>query len=104
VGHATKRIARIKPVSLQLFLLLIVVITALAFDFTNGFHDAGNAMAGSIGHRRAQAEGRGSPVRSAQRVVRHCAALMVARPGPVAPSEYTASRARLTHCMMWNGS
>ena len=33
---------------LQLFLLLIVVITALAFDFTNGFHDAGNAMASSI--------------------------------------------------------
>ena len=34
--------------TLELFLLLIVVITALAFDFTNGFHDAGNAMAGSI--------------------------------------------------------
>jgi len=35
-------------VTVELFLLLIVVITALAFDFTNGFHDAGNAMAGSI--------------------------------------------------------
>jgi inorganic phosphate transporter, PiT family len=35
-------------VSLQLFLLIIVVITALAFDFTNGFHDTGNAMATSI--------------------------------------------------------
>lgn len=34
--------------NLQLFLLLIVVVTALAFDFTNGFHDAGNAMATSI--------------------------------------------------------
>lgn len=33
---------------LQLFLLLIVVVTALAFDFTNGFHDTGNAMATSI--------------------------------------------------------
>ena len=33
---------------LQLFLLTIVVITALAFDFTNGFHDTGNAMAPSI--------------------------------------------------------
>lgn len=33
---------------LQLFLLIIVVITALAFDFTNGFHDTGNAMAPSI--------------------------------------------------------
>lgn len=34
--------------SLDLFLLIIVVITALAFDFTNGFHDTGNAMATSI--------------------------------------------------------
>lgn len=33
---------------IQLFLLIIVVITALAFDFTNGFHDTGNAMATSI--------------------------------------------------------
>ena len=33
---------------LQLFLLIIVVVTALAFDFTNGFHDTGNAMATSI--------------------------------------------------------
>jgi inorganic phosphate transporter, PiT family len=29
-------------------LLVLVVITALAFDFTNGFHDTGNAMATSI--------------------------------------------------------
>jgi PiT family inorganic phosphate transporter len=35
-------------VTLELFLLIIVVITALAFDFTNGFHDTGNAMATSI--------------------------------------------------------
>jgi len=35
-------------VDIQLFLLIIVVITALAFDFTNGFHDTGNAMATSI--------------------------------------------------------
>lgn len=34
--------------NLQLFLLLIVVVTALAFDFTNGFHDTGNAIATSI--------------------------------------------------------
>lgn len=32
-------------------LLVIVVITALAFDFTNGFHDTGNAMATSIATR-----------------------------------------------------
>jgi PiT family inorganic phosphate transporter len=29
-------------------ILVVVVITALAFDFTNGFHDTGNAMATSI--------------------------------------------------------
>jgi PiT family inorganic phosphate transporter len=29
-------------------ILVLVVITALAFDFTNGFHDTGNAMATSI--------------------------------------------------------
>src|SRR6201992_4261899 len=28
--------------------LVLVVIVALAFDFTNGFHDTGNAMATSI--------------------------------------------------------
>ncbi|MBA8795511.1 PiT family inorganic phosphate transporter [Friedmanniella endophytica] len=31
-----------------LFILAVVVVTALAFDFTNGFHDTGNAMATSI--------------------------------------------------------
>ncbi|MET9615566.1 inorganic phosphate transporter [Kitasatospora indigofera] len=30
------------------FLLVVVIITALAFDFTNGFHDTANAMATSI--------------------------------------------------------
>jgi inorganic phosphate transporter, PiT family len=35
-------------VDIQLFLLIIVVATALAFDFTNGFHDTANAMATSI--------------------------------------------------------
>jgi PiT family inorganic phosphate transporter len=29
-------------------IIVVVVITALAFDFTNGFHDTGNAMATSI--------------------------------------------------------
>jgi inorganic phosphate transporter, PiT family len=28
--------------------LIVVVLTALAFDFTNGFHDTANAMATSI--------------------------------------------------------
>jgi inorganic phosphate transporter, PiT family len=30
------------------FVLVLVVVTALGFDFTNGFHDTGNAMATSI--------------------------------------------------------
>jgi PiT family inorganic phosphate transporter len=29
-------------------IVLVVIITALAFDFTNGFHDTANAMATSI--------------------------------------------------------
>src|SRR5689334_8261273 len=29
-------------------IVVVVVITALAFDFTNGFHDTANAMATSI--------------------------------------------------------
>ena len=29
-------------------ILSLLVVTALAFDFTNGFHDTGNAMATSI--------------------------------------------------------
>lgn len=32
----------------ELILLALVVVTALAFDFTNGFHDTANAMATSI--------------------------------------------------------
>ena len=32
----------------ELLVLTIVIVTALAFDFTNGFHDTGNAMAPSI--------------------------------------------------------
>jgi len=32
----------------ELIILALVIGTALAFDFTNGFHDTGNAMATSI--------------------------------------------------------
>ncbi|WP_125773269.1 inorganic phosphate transporter [Antribacter gilvus] len=35
----------------ETLLLAVVVLTALAFDFTNGFHDTGNAMATSIATR-----------------------------------------------------
>jgi len=31
-----------------LFLVIVVVVTALVFDFTNGFHDSSNAMATSV--------------------------------------------------------
>ncbi|AYJ52182.1 inorganic phosphate transporter [Rhodococcus sp. P1Y] len=34
--------------SAEFIVLLVVVVTALAFDFTNGFHDTANAMATSI--------------------------------------------------------
>ncbi|GAA1982072.1 inorganic phosphate transporter [Isoptericola halotolerans] len=39
-----------EPVT-ETLLLVLVVVTALAFDFTNGFHDTGNAMATSIATR-----------------------------------------------------
>jgi inorganic phosphate transporter, PiT family len=35
-------------VSGELIILVLLIATALAFDFTNGFHDTGNAMATSI--------------------------------------------------------
>ena len=35
----------------ELVLLVIVVVTALAFDFTNGFHDTANVVATSISTR-----------------------------------------------------
>lgn len=34
--------------TVELLLLGLVIVTAIAFDFTNGFHDTGNAMATSI--------------------------------------------------------
>ncbi|MDO4901566.1 inorganic phosphate transporter [Actinomyces sp.] len=34
--------------STTLFIVVVVVITALIFDFTNGFHDSSNAMATSV--------------------------------------------------------
>ncbi len=34
--------------TLELAILVLVVVTAIGFDFTNGFHDTGNAMATSI--------------------------------------------------------
>lgn len=36
---------------LTLFLVVLVIVLALAFDFTNGFHDAANAIATSVSTR-----------------------------------------------------
>lgn len=41
-------------VSPELLILLLVISTALAFDFTNGFHDTANAMATSIATKALQ--------------------------------------------------
>ena len=35
--------------SWELFFTVLVIIVALGFDFTNGFHDAANAIATSVG-------------------------------------------------------
>ncbi|MGH3857380.1 MAG: inorganic phosphate transporter, partial [Pseudonocardiaceae bacterium] len=37
----------VKDVSMSL-IVIVVIVTALLFDFTNGFHDTANAMATSI--------------------------------------------------------
>ena len=42
------RLGQTCRVSAQTLILILVVMTALGFDFTNGFHDTGNAMATSI--------------------------------------------------------
>src|SRR3954453_13241738 len=47
-GNPRPHDPKIEAVTEALFILVIVVITALAFDFTNGFHDTANAMATSI--------------------------------------------------------
>ena len=45
-------------------IVVVVVLTALIFDFTNGFHDTANAMADLDRHRRTAPQGR----RGARRV------------------------------------
>ena len=39
---------RMSTMSAEMVILVMLIATALAFDFTNGFHDTGNAMATSI--------------------------------------------------------
>jgi len=44
----TPRGCRFAPVETATVILVLVVVVALSFDFTNGFHDTANAMATSI--------------------------------------------------------
>ena len=43
--------SRTADLSLNDVLLVVVVVIALGFDFTNGFHDTANAIATSVGTR-----------------------------------------------------
>ncbi len=57
-GHIDRQVTE------SLFILILVVTTALAFDFTNGFHDTGNAMATSIATGALEAQDGRHPQRS----------------------------------------
>jgi PiT family inorganic phosphate transporter len=46
--HAGRPGSTLSAVTEAFFILAVVIVTALAFDFTNGFHDTANAMATSI--------------------------------------------------------
>ena len=37
----------------ELFVVITVIVVALIFDFTNGFHDSANAMAGPVATARS---------------------------------------------------
>lgn len=37
-------------------LLVLVVVVALLFDFTNGFHDSANSIATMVGHQGSAAQ------------------------------------------------
>ena len=43
--------SRMPAMGAEMIILVLLIATALAFDFTNGFHDTGNAMATSIATR-----------------------------------------------------
>src|SRR4051794_30812409 len=47
-GHGICGHRRGRSMDVSLIVVMVVVLTALAFDFTNGFHDTANAMATSI--------------------------------------------------------
>ncbi len=48
---STSRSAPVQHVDMDISLVLLVIVTAMVFDFTNGFHDTANAMATSIATR-----------------------------------------------------
>src|SRR4051794_33628332 len=47
-GHGICGHRRGRSMDVSLIVVAVVILTALAFDFTNGFHDTANAMATSI--------------------------------------------------------
>src|SRR6201985_1575008 len=47
-GQINNSSPTINGMSAEMIILVLLIATALAFDFTNGFHDTGNAMATSI--------------------------------------------------------
>ncbi len=48
LGEAQATASHLGLVDAATLTLVLVIVTALAFDFTNGFHDTANAMAASI--------------------------------------------------------
>ena len=52
--------------------LIAVVAVALAFDFTNGFHDAANAIATSVSTRAVSPVSPYSPPQGSTSSVRSC--------------------------------
>ena len=40
--------ARAELMDISVVIVLVIILTALAFDYTNGFHDTANAVATSI--------------------------------------------------------
>ena len=65
---------------MEIALFVVVVVIALAFDYTNGFHDAANAIATSVSTRAL--------------TPRVALALLTCRPpsGPSRPGRLTSTR------------
>ena len=71
---------------LNLVLVVVVIVIALGFDFTNGFHDAANAIATSVSTRAltprvALLMAAENPERVGRMVLTGCAGLLPKRSG-----------------------